>query len=150
MFRFMLRVYSVGVSREPAGGVVEAAARLDRRLVSPSTAKFRWSSVVDQLLSACSLLRGVAVHGSPVPEFERWRIRWLNIWRRLVMLDGATTMAAMGAGPSGPLTNDFPFRLGAASIQGVSEQRRTARHRLVHGAGIVGLQRGLVVISFSV
>lgn len=55
-----------------------------------------------------------------------------------------------GRRSSGPLIGDFPFRPGAALIQGVSEQRRTVRHRLVHGAGVVGLQRGLVVISFSV
>ena len=66
------------------------------------------------------------------------------------MLSGATMTTAMGVGPEGPLIGDFPLRPGAASIQGVSEQRRTARHRLVHGAGVVGLQRGLVVISFSV
>ena len=119
-------------------------------LVSSSTEKFRWSSVVDQLLSSCSLLGGEAVHGSPVPEIEGWRFRRLKIWRRKAMLSGATTTTAMGVGPQGPLIGDFPFRPGAASIQGVSEQRRTARHRLVHGAGVVGLQRGLVVISFSV
>ena len=66
------------------------------------------------------------------------------------MLSGAKMTTAMGVGPQGPLIGDFLFRLGAASIQGVSEQRRMARHRLVHGASVVGLHRGLVIISFSV
>ena len=55
-----------------------------------------------------------------------------------------------GCRSSGTVDRRLPVLPGAASIQGVSEQRRTARHRLVHGAGVVGLQRGLVVISFSV
>jgi hypothetical protein len=61
----------------------------------------------------------------------------------------AMKTAALGAGPVGPLTGDFPTARGLLPIQECTGAAAdSARHRLVHDGVVIGLQKDLSVFSY--
>lgn len=116
------RVHSVGSSRVPAGGVVEAVARSVWSLVAvlvPFGGGALRSSGPERLPSPCSWFVGTTVRVCPSPDLHRRRIRVSKLKKKMVGRSFATALAFQGAGSSDPLTGDFPAAEGLAPYQGV-------------------------------
>jgi hypothetical protein len=106
------------------------------------------SSVVQRASSSGSAVRGSFEFSFPSPD--RRRSVWIALKTEVVVISSkAMETAALGAGPVGPLTGDFPATRGLLPIQACSGAAvDPARHRLVLVGVDIGLQKGLFVFSY--
>jgi hypothetical protein len=135
--------------------VVVASGRILVQVCVPFGGGARWSFVAVHLLAAYSRILGFVLYIRPPPD-PVWRRFRSKIKVKMKVTFHATMPVSLGAGPPGPLPGDFPAAGGRLPIQAISGAvADPARHRLVHGAGVVGVQEGLFcnflcVLGFSV
>ena len=138
---------------------MEAVARPERVVLAapvPFVGGVRWSFAVGRRPAACLWPCGAARRGPLPPDSEWQRVRSLKNKEEKKMVVCATTSAVLGAGPLGPLTDDFPAAGRLSPIQAIrGVAADPARHRLVLVAAVVGVQKGLhcnflFVLDFSV